>query len=279
MAVDAAAAASPRRLAVAGGRRSVGLDAPASSRRTGALVAARRLAASLASGWHLTQGTSGVGAGDLLRLRRSGRRPTAAARRHPARLPDPAAGCRHRRRLRPRRRRRAFQSLARNALASPDTLAVTGGAYLAVAAVAAFGLSVPLWASGAGRVRRRARCRRAGARPRRRRRHLDDPAGARRLRGGAGPAGGDRDAAHPVRRGDHQPVRLGQRLAQPARARRLPAGRAGRGRRDRLRAAAGAAGSTCSALGDDTAAVLGVPVRSHPRDRDRARRAADRRRA
>ena len=41
-----------------------------------------------------------------------------------------------------------LQSLARNALASPDTLAVTGGAYLAVTSVAAFGLSVPLWASG-----------------------------------------------------------------------------------------------------------------------------------
>ncbi len=41
-----------------------------------------------------------------------------------------------------------FQSLARNALASPDTLAVTGGSYLAVATVAAFGLAVPLWASG-----------------------------------------------------------------------------------------------------------------------------------
>lgn len=42
-----------------------------------------------------------------------------------------------------------FQSLARNALASPDTLAVTAGSYLTVTAVAAFGIAVPLWASGA----------------------------------------------------------------------------------------------------------------------------------
>lgn len=42
-----------------------------------------------------------------------------------------------------------LQSLARNALASPDTLGVTAGAYLAVTAVAAFGIAVPVWASGA----------------------------------------------------------------------------------------------------------------------------------
>lgn len=42
-----------------------------------------------------------------------------------------------------------FQSLARNTLASPDTLAVTAGSYLAITAVAAFGLTVPLWANGA----------------------------------------------------------------------------------------------------------------------------------
>ena len=41
-----------------------------------------------------------------------------------------------------------LQSLTRNSLASPDTLAVTAGSYLAVVAVAAFGLSIPLWASG-----------------------------------------------------------------------------------------------------------------------------------
>ncbi|MCK8467381.1 iron ABC transporter permease [Microbacterium sp. KSW4-16] len=42
-----------------------------------------------------------------------------------------------------------LQSLARNALASPDTLGVTAGSYLAVTALAAFGIAVPVWASGA----------------------------------------------------------------------------------------------------------------------------------
>src|SRR5690606_39746166 len=41
-----------------------------------------------------------------------------------------------------------MQSLARNPLASPDTLGVTAGAYFAVTAVTAFGLSIPFWASG-----------------------------------------------------------------------------------------------------------------------------------
>ncbi|RAF54042.1 ABC transporter permease, partial [Burkholderia multivorans] len=41
-----------------------------------------------------------------------------------------------------------FQSLARNPLASPDTLAVTGGAYFALTLLTAFGLAVPVWASG-----------------------------------------------------------------------------------------------------------------------------------
>ncbi|MWB96963.1 Fe(3+)-hydroxamate ABC transporter permease FhuB [Agromyces seonyuensis] len=40
-----------------------------------------------------------------------------------------------------------LQSITRNSLAAPDTLAVTAGAYFALTAVAAFGLSVPLWAS------------------------------------------------------------------------------------------------------------------------------------
>ncbi|WP_219825753.1 iron ABC transporter permease [Nonomuraea typhae] len=41
-----------------------------------------------------------------------------------------------------------MQSIARNPMASPDTLAVSAGAYLAVAAAAAFGLSLPLALSG-----------------------------------------------------------------------------------------------------------------------------------
>lgn len=42
----------------------------------------------------------------------------------------------------------ALQSVSRNVLASPDTLAVNAGAYLAVVAVAAFGVSLPALSSG-----------------------------------------------------------------------------------------------------------------------------------
>lgn len=105
----------------------------------------------LASLWHLTQGTSGVGPGDLVDLL-MGRDPAHDATATTleilvgSRVPRLAAGIAV-----------GFglgvagallQSLARNALASPDTLAITAGAYFAVTAVAAFGLAVPLWASG-----------------------------------------------------------------------------------------------------------------------------------
>src|SRR5690606_27189571 len=42
----------------------------------------------------------------------------------------------------------ALQSLARNPLASPDTLAVNAGAHLAVVVAAAFGLSLPALPAG-----------------------------------------------------------------------------------------------------------------------------------
>lgn len=41
-----------------------------------------------------------------------------------------------------------LQSVTRNQLASPDTLAVTAGSYVTLTAAAAFGISVPFWASG-----------------------------------------------------------------------------------------------------------------------------------
>lgn len=102
--------------------------------------------------WHLTQGTSGVGPIDLVRWLLGGDDAVAGSGvtigdlLWGSRLPRLSAalvvgfalgvaGC-------------LFQSIARNPLASPDTLAVTGGAYLAVTAVAAFGITVPLWASG-----------------------------------------------------------------------------------------------------------------------------------
>lgn len=105
----------------------------------------------VAACWHLTQGTSGVGVRDLLDLalgRDSGNGSTAATGEIlvGSRIPRLAAGIAVGFALGVAGA--LFQSLARNALASPDTLAVTGGAYLAVTAVAAFGLAVPLWASG-----------------------------------------------------------------------------------------------------------------------------------
>ncbi|MFB8084055.1 iron ABC transporter permease [Streptomyces sp. NPDC055992] len=100
--------------------------------------------------WHLTQGTSGVGVGDLVR--------------HLAGQKDSADGAPVGEILTGSRLPRLFagvavgfalgcagtllQSVTHNALASPDTLAVSAGSYFAVSLVAAFGLSVPLWASG-----------------------------------------------------------------------------------------------------------------------------------
>src|SRR5690606_12058455 len=96
---------------------------------------------------HLTQGTSAVGAGDLLDLvagtaeagvwnvLSGSRLPRLAA----AVLVGLALGVSG----------SLLQSIARNPLASPDTLAVNAGAYLAVTVVAAFGITLPLL-SGVG---------------------------------------------------------------------------------------------------------------------------------
>ncbi|MEV7085659.1 iron ABC transporter permease [Streptomyces sp. NPDC093085] len=101
--------------------------------------------------WHLTQGTSGVGVGDLAR--------------HLAGAPDRTGGAPVGEILTGSRLPRLFagvavgialgaagallQSVTRNPLASPDTLAVTAGAYFTLSLLAALGLTVPLWASGA----------------------------------------------------------------------------------------------------------------------------------
>ncbi len=104
------------------------------------------LAVLLVSGWHLTQGTSDIGLADLAGLLTGQSDDRAAAVLVGSRVPRLAAGIAVGFALGVAGA--LFQSLARNALASPDTLAVTGGAYLAVTVVAAFGLSVPIWASG-----------------------------------------------------------------------------------------------------------------------------------
>ncbi|MGH3761646.1 iron ABC transporter permease [Actinophytocola sp.] len=96
----------------------------------------------IGSAVHLTQGTSSVGALDVLRLVFGGGTDDTAAVVVESRLPRllaavvvgvalGGAGA-------------VLQSVARNIIASPDTLAVDAGAHLAIVAVAAFGIAVPL---------------------------------------------------------------------------------------------------------------------------------------
>ena len=99
--------------------------------------------------WHLTQGTSGIGAGDLLRALFGedvsvGGVPASDVFTG-SRLPRLFAGIAVGFALGVAGA--LLQSITRNALASPDTLAVTAGAYFSLTAVAAFGIAVPLWAS------------------------------------------------------------------------------------------------------------------------------------
>jgi ferric hydroxamate transport system permease protein len=96
--------------------------------------------------WHLTQGSTEVGFRDLVRLlggdATTGTLDVLTASRLPRMLAGlvvgialGAAGA-------------LFQSLARNNLASPDTLAVNAGAYVTIVAATAFGVSLPLAAEG-----------------------------------------------------------------------------------------------------------------------------------
>ncbi|GIM89936.1 iron ABC transporter permease [Paractinoplanes toevensis] len=101
--------------------------------------------------WHVTQGTSGIGFWDLLRYlfgahEDVGGVPVADVVTG-SRLPRVFAGIAVGVAL--GAAGALLQSVTRNALAAPDTLAVTAGSYFALCAVAAFGLAVPLWASGA----------------------------------------------------------------------------------------------------------------------------------
>lgn len=100
--------------------------------------------------WHLTQGTSGVGVWDLVRYAGGARESVGGVPVGDvltgSRLPRLAAGVAVGFALGVAGA--LLQSITRNQLASPDTLAVTAGSYFALSAVAAFGLSLPLWASG-----------------------------------------------------------------------------------------------------------------------------------
>ncbi|MEU4690680.1 iron ABC transporter permease [Actinoplanes sp. NPDC023714] len=119
---------------------------------SGAAVLAVLLVAVVAAGlWHITQGTSGIGFTDLLRYLLGAREQVGGVPVTDvltgSRLPRMAAGiavgvalgCAG----------ALLQSVTRNSLAAPDTLAVTAGSYFALCLVAAFHLAVPLWASGA----------------------------------------------------------------------------------------------------------------------------------
>lgn len=123
------------------------------TRGLGAVGALAGLAALvvLAAAWHVTQGTSNTGIADVFRmLSGSGSADADGVTTRDvllgSRLPRVAAGILVGIAL--GIAGALFQSLARNALASPDTLAVTAGSYFAVTVVAAFGIAVPLWASG-----------------------------------------------------------------------------------------------------------------------------------
>jgi iron complex transport system permease protein len=99
------------------------------------------------SGWHLTQGTSGIGGLDLLRLVLGAEDQEVADVLMASRVPRLLAGLAVGAAL--GAAGALFQSLARNALASPDTLAVNAGAFFAIALAAALGLTVPVVGEGA----------------------------------------------------------------------------------------------------------------------------------
>jgi len=96
---------------------------------------------------HITQGTSGIGAGDLLALATGTPNAEAWNVLVASRLPRLSAGLIVGIALGVAGA--AFQSLVRNTLASPDTLGVNAGAYLAITLAAALGLSLPVLPSGA----------------------------------------------------------------------------------------------------------------------------------
>jgi ferric hydroxamate transport system permease protein len=95
---------------------------------------------------HLTQGTAAVDAGHLWVLLTGGGGDQAAAVVIDSRIPRLAAGLLVGVTLGVAGA--ALQSVARNSLASPDTLGVNAGAYLAVVAAAAFGVSLPTLFTG-----------------------------------------------------------------------------------------------------------------------------------
>jgi len=113
------------------------------------LIVALAILVLLTGLWHLTQGTSGLGAADLVRALRGADVSVGGVSVNDvflgSRLPRLSAGIAVGISLGVAGA--LLQSITRNLLASPDTLAVTSGSYFALTVVAAFGISVPLWAS------------------------------------------------------------------------------------------------------------------------------------
>jgi len=107
---------------------------------TGVAFLSATLALVVVALWHLTQGTSGVGATDLLGVFTGdgAARDVLTGSRLPRMLAGVAVG------IALGAAGALFQSLACNSLASPDTLAVNAGAYLAIVAATAAGVSLPL---------------------------------------------------------------------------------------------------------------------------------------
>jgi ferric hydroxamate transport system permease protein len=95
---------------------------------------------------HVTQGTSDVGVADVVRALAGGDDDHAWNVLVGARWPRLASGIVVGLAL--GASGAAMQSVARNNLASPELLGVTGGAFLAVSAAAAFSLSLPVWMAG-----------------------------------------------------------------------------------------------------------------------------------
>jgi ABC-type Fe3+-siderophore transport system permease subunit len=131
-------------------RPAIGVEAPPPVRRRISVAGAFAGAGALlltAAAIHLTQGTSTVGALDLVQLALGGDDQEAVRVLVASRLPRLLAGVTVGVALGVAGA--ALQSIARNPLASPDTLAVNGGAYLAVVAAASFGLAMPALPAGA----------------------------------------------------------------------------------------------------------------------------------
>lgn len=128
-----------------------GVEAPEASEpvrriRVAGVFVIAAVAVVLLAAVHLTQGTSSVNAGDLLRLLVGQGTDNAANVLVASRLPRLCAGILVGVAL--GIAGAGLQSLARNPLASPDTLGVNAGAYLAVVVVAAFGIPLPVLPAG-----------------------------------------------------------------------------------------------------------------------------------